>query len=48
MKPVKCATVCRKVYTGGDENSEKRLELLRKGIAVKYQHHWIVGRVSTN
>lgn len=46
MKDVKCATVCGKVYVGGDENSEKKLQLLRKGIAVNYQHHWIVGKVS--
>jgi len=48
LKDVKCSTVCIKSYTGGDENSEKKLQLLRKGIAVNYQHHWIVGRVSNN
>ncbi|XP_011065430.1 PREDICTED: transmembrane 9 superfamily member 2 isoform X3 [Acromyrmex echinatior] len=42
LKDVKCATVCTKLYTPGDENSEKKLKLLRKAIAVNYQHHWIV------
>ncbi|KMQ93427.1 transmembrane 9 superfamily member 2, partial [Lasius niger] len=42
LKDVKCASTCIKSYTGGEENSEKKLQLLRKGIAVNYQHHWIV------
>ncbi|EFN74328.1 Transmembrane 9 superfamily member 2 [Camponotus floridanus] len=42
LKDIKCASTCTKVYTAGDENSEKKLQLLRKGIAVNYQHHWIV------
>ncbi|KAG5314871.1 TM9S2 protein, partial [Pseudoatta argentina] len=42
LKDVKCATVCTKLYTPGDEHSEKKLKLLRKAIAVNYQHHWIV------
>lgn len=46
MKDVKCAPTCTKSYEGGNENTEKKLQLLRKGIAVNYQHHWIVGKVS--
>lgn len=42
LKDIKCATTCIKTYVGGDENAEKKLRLLRKGIEVNYQHHWIV------
>lgn len=48
LKDVKCAKACVKTYTGGYPTSEKKLQLLRKGMAMNYQHHWIVGRVSQN
>ncbi|CAK9821413.1 Transmembrane 9 superfamily member 2 [Anthophora retusa] len=42
MKDEKCAVACRRTYIGGDKESEKKLEFLKKGIALNYQHHWIV------
>ncbi|XP_076392781.1 transmembrane 9 superfamily protein member 2 isoform X3 [Megachile rotundata] len=42
MKDVKCDLACEKKYKGGDEDAEKKLEFLRKGMALNYQHHWIV------
>lgn len=45
LEDVKCKAVCRTSYTGGNENSEKKLQLLKEGIAMNYQHHWIVGKV---
>lgn len=45
MKNVKCATVCQKKYQGGDRDSERKLEFLKKGMAFNYQHHWIVGNI---
>jgi len=45
MKDIKCKTTCTKLYVGGVESDEKKLQLLRKGIAVNYQHHWIVGKI---
>lgn len=48
MKDVKCELVCTRSYIGGKESDEKKLQLLRKGIAVNYQHHWIVGKVKNN
>ncbi|KAK9304579.1 hypothetical protein QLX08_004021 [Tetragonisca angustula] len=42
MKNVKCDTVCKKIYHGGNRDSEKKLEFLKKGMAFNYQHHWIV------
>lgn len=38
----KCEFVCTKTYTAGDKESEKKLDFLKKGIALNYQHHWIV------
>ncbi|OAD56403.1 Transmembrane 9 superfamily member 2 [Eufriesea mexicana] len=42
MHDVKCGFVCQKIYEGGDKDSEKKLEFLKKGMAFNYQHHWIV------
>ncbi|XP_071865074.1 transmembrane 9 superfamily protein member 2 isoform X2 [Bombus fervidus] len=42
MKNVNCDVVCKRSYQGGNKESEKKLEFLRKGMAFKYQHHWIV------
>ncbi|XP_012262540.1 transmembrane 9 superfamily member 2 isoform X2 [Athalia rosae] len=42
LKPEICSTTCTKTYKGGDEASEKKLKLLKKGMALNYQHHWIV------
>lgn len=43
MKNVKCAVACHKRYVGGDKDLEQKLEFLKKGMALNYQHHWIVG-----
>lgn len=45
MKNIKCDSPCKKVYKGGDKESEKKLEFLKKGMALNYQHHWIVGKI---
>ncbi|XP_011506080.1 PREDICTED: transmembrane 9 superfamily member 2 [Ceratosolen solmsi marchali] len=42
LKEERCATVCRKTYTGDNEEDEKKLQLLRTGMQLSYQHHWIV------
>lgn len=42
LKPLTCACACTKTYIGGDEESEKKLQFLKKGMALNYQHHWIV------
>ncbi|XP_067622252.1 transmembrane 9 superfamily member 2 isoform X3 [Eurosta solidaginis] len=34
--------VCSKNYTGGEVQSDRRLMVLKKGISLNYQHHWIV------
>lgn len=41
LKDVSCEVVCTRNYTG-DSNSERRLMVLKKGIGLNYQHHWIV------
>lgn len=37
-----CWQVCTREYTGGDPESAKRLMILKKGMSLNYQHHWIV------
>lgn len=39
---VGCNVACRKNYTGGDADSDRRMMVLKKGISLNYQHHWIV------
>ncbi|XP_036320502.1 transmembrane 9 superfamily member 2 [Rhagoletis pomonella] len=34
--------VCLKNYTGGEMESDRRIMVLKKGISLNYQHHWIV------
>ncbi|PSN35447.1 Transmembrane 9 superfamily member 2 [Blattella germanica] len=38
-----CHEVCKRSYKGGDKDDETKLLLLKKGMALNYQHHWIVG-----
>ena len=46
MKDEKCAVVCKKkTYSGDNEEDEKKLQLLREGMQLSYQHHWIVGEI---
>lgn len=42
LKQVTCEKVCTKTYTGGDPDSDRRLMILKKGMSLNYQHHWIV------
>lgn len=42
MKNITCEVVCTKKYSGSDPSSNRRLSILRKGISLNYQHHWIV------
>lgn len=42
LKDVQCEKVCTKQYTGGDPESDRRMMVLKKGMSLNYQHHWIV------
>lgn len=42
LKNVTCAATCTKTYTGGDADSDRRLMILKKGMSLNYQHHWII------
>lgn len=42
LEDVKCAKACVKHYKGGDPDSDHRLMVLKKGMSLNYQHHWIV------
>lgn len=42
LKPVECEKVCTKTYNRGDLESDRRLMVLKKGISLNYQHHWIL------
>ncbi|XP_033227639.1 transmembrane 9 superfamily member 2 isoform X2 [Belonocnema kinseyi] len=42
MKNLTCEEACTKSYVGGTEETERKLQLLKKGMALNYQHHWIV------
>lgn len=37
-----CESLCQKTYTKGNAESLKKLTLLKKGMSLNYQHHWIV------
>jgi transmembrane 9 superfamily protein 2/4 len=34
--------LCKKSYRVGDAKSLERLSLLKKGMLMNYQHHWIL------
>uniref|UniRef100_A0A0A9YMY9 Transmembrane 9 superfamily member n=1 Tax=Lygus hesperus TaxID=30085 RepID=A0A0A9YMY9_LYGHE len=42
MEDMACETVCVKNYTGKNPDDAKKLALLKKGMMLNYQHHWIV------
>lgn len=42
LKPKTCEKACTKYYVGGDPDSDRRLMILKKGMSLNYQHHWIV------
>jgi len=37
-----CEKLCKKSYKVHDKNDEAKLLLLKKGMSLNYQHHWIV------
>ncbi|XP_068150761.1 transmembrane 9 superfamily member 2-like [Drosophila tropicalis] len=42
LENVECAKACTKTYKGGQTDSDRRMMVLKKGISLNYQHHWIV------
>jgi transmembrane 9 superfamily protein 2/4 len=44
MKDDPCVELCTKSYKAQNEDSEAKLRLLKKGMSLNYQHHWIVGK----
>ncbi|KAJ4431373.1 hypothetical protein ANN_19970 [Periplaneta americana] len=42
MENKTCEKVCVKTYTGGKKDDDTKLVLLKKGMGLNYQHHWIV------
>ncbi|XP_014233286.1 transmembrane 9 superfamily member 2 isoform X1 [Trichogramma pretiosum] len=42
LKEEKCAVVCKRKYTGGNKEDEKKLETLKEGMQLSYKHFWIV------
>ncbi|XP_053607218.1 transmembrane 9 superfamily member 2 [Plodia interpunctella] len=42
LKDVRCASPCSKIYKPNDPESVKKLNLLKMGAALYYQHHWIL------
>ena len=38
----KCKTVCSKNYDSSKKEDQAKLDFLKKGMAMNYQHHWIV------
>lgn len=39
---VKCQGVCTKTYTKGDKEGASKLDFLKMGMQLNYQHHWSV------
>lgn len=42
MQSKPCHSACTKKYTAHDKEAEKRVDTIKKGISLNYQHHWIV------
>ncbi|KAL1124782.1 hypothetical protein AAG570_001403 [Ranatra chinensis] len=42
LKNETCKLLCKKVYKGGAKASVAKLNDLKKGMSLNYQHHWIV------
>ncbi|XP_034936872.1 transmembrane 9 superfamily member 2 [Chelonus insularis] len=42
MQNMQCEKVCTKTYVAGNKEDEEKLEILKNGMALNYQHHWIV------
>ncbi|XP_054453697.1 transmembrane 9 superfamily member 2 isoform X2 [Anoplopoma fimbria] len=41
-KNVKCETVCTKNYKKGNQEDATKLDFLKMGMQLNYQHHWII------
>lgn len=39
---VKCKGVCTKTYKKGNKESASKLDFLKMGMQLNYQHHWFV------
>uniref|UniRef100_A0A671UVJ0 Transmembrane 9 superfamily member n=1 Tax=Sparus aurata TaxID=8175 RepID=A0A671UVJ0_SPAAU len=39
---VKCKAVCKKDYKKGDQDDVTKLDFLKMGMQLNYQHHWII------
>lgn len=42
MQEKSCELLCKKSYKARDNSDEAKLVLLKKGMSLNYQHHWIV------
>lgn len=42
LKDKPCEVLCQKSYKAHDKTDEAKLFLLKKGMSLNYQHHWIV------
>lgn len=42
LKNEACIKLCTKTYNGGNKDQESQLALLKRGMGLNYQHHWIV------
>ncbi|CAH1972904.1 unnamed protein product [Acanthoscelides obtectus] len=42
MENQTCTLLCKKTYSSNDPQDNLKLSILRKGIGLNYQHHWIV------
>ena len=42
MENKTCAVACTKSYMGGQSDSDRKMMILKKGMSLNYQHHWIV------
>jgi hypothetical protein len=44
MQNKTCELLCKKSYKAHESSDEAKLVLLKKGLSLNYQHHWIVGK----
>lgn len=42
LNPEPCKTLCTKTYKKGDKEQGKKLDFIKRGISLNYQHHWII------
>ncbi|KAE8751634.1 hypothetical protein FOCC_FOCC001482 [Frankliniella occidentalis] len=42
LEPINCSAVCKKTYHKNNKDEMSKLLLLKRGISLNYQHHWIV------